>query len=249
MTTGCSYLVTGAGRDIGRAIAVRLGGAGSFAILHYSNSAEGVESALAEIRAGGGNGLTIQADFNERDGIAHFIDQMLAALAGRTLDFAVFNAAVTAATPLGSSQLHDLQSMLTANVLAPQRIMDALAAQISDGGAVIALSIAAVRQVFSPDFGFFSATKAAVDTLVRSWAVALGGRGIRVNAVAPGLIDANFRAELLKDAGFRASIERVTALGRSGRIEDVVDVVEFLLSDKARWITGQIIDASGGWKI
>ena len=120
---------------------------------------------------------------------------------------------------------------------------------MSDGGAIITLSVAATQRIFSPDFAYFSATKAAVDCLVRHWAVALGTRGIRVNAIAPGVIEANFRAQLLQDATFRNELELATALKRVGQIDDVVDVVEFLTSAQSRWITGQVIDVSGGWKI
>lgn len=120
---------------------------------------------------------------------------------------------------------------------------------MSDGGVIVTLSVAATQKIFSPDFAYFSATKAAVDCLVRHWAVALGHRAIRVNAVAPGVIEANFRAQLLQDAAFRQELESATALKRVGQIDDVVDVVEFLASAESRWITGQVIDVSGGWRI
>ncbi|MEM6455413.1 MAG: SDR family oxidoreductase, partial [Acidobacteriota bacterium] len=113
----------------------------------------------------------------------------------------------------------------------------------------LALSVAATDKVFSPDFGLFSASKAALDALVRNWAAALGPRRIRVNGIAPGIVAVNFRAALLEDPGFRQQLEADTALGRAAQIDDVLDVITFLTSDTARWITGQVIEASGGWRL
>ena len=107
----------------------------------------------------------------------------------------------------------------------------------------------AMGSVFSPDYAFFFATKAAVDTLVKHWAVALGGRKIRANSVASGVIAVNFRAALLKDPAFRLALERDTALGRAGRVSDVTEVVSFLASKDAQWITGSTIQTSGGWRL
>jgi NAD(P)-dependent dehydrogenase (short-subunit alcohol dehydrogenase family) len=176
-------------------------------------------------------------------------DKVVEVLAGRQLDIFVSNAAIAAASPLGRTELTDIQAMTAVNLLAPFELINQLAPHMSDGGAIITLSVAATQRIFSPDFAYFSATKASVDCLVRHWAVALGTRGIRVNAIAPGVIEANFRAQLLQDATFRNELELATALKRVGQIDDVVDVVEFLTSAQSRWITGQVIDVSGGWKI
>jgi len=244
-----TFLVTGASRDIGRAVAERLGGHGSFGILHQSSAEGGASRTLSAVRETGGDGVVLTADFRDGAAVAKFLDEVEAALGARKLNTLVLNAAFTSPSPIGAADLAALEAMLAVNVLAPQRIVDRLAPHLADNGAIVALSIAAVRQVFSPDFGFFSATKGAVNVLIPAWAVAFGGRGIRVNAVAPGVVDANFRSELLKDDGFRAALEGATALGRPGRIDDIADVVAFLASDDARWITGQVIDSSGGWKL
>lgn len=249
MADGKTFLVTGAGRDIGRAIVDRLIAPNAFGILHYSSSSAGAENALAALREAGADGVVVQADLADDAAVGRFVAEAEHALGGRGLDTLVLNAAATAATPQGATPCEVLHTMLAVNVVAPQRIVDGLALRLADGGTITTLSIAAVRQVLSPDFAFFSATKAAVDILVKGWAVAFGARGIRVNSVAPGVVDANFRAELLRDASFRGALEAATALGRPGQIDDVADVVAFLASPQARWITGQVIDASGGWKL
>lgn len=244
-----NILVTGAGRDIGAAVARRIVGADGYALLHAAGSSEGAEASLALIRAVGADGAVLNADFRDDAAVAAFIADAIQTLSGRRLDAIVLNAAFTAAVPIGQPALSEWRAMLDVNVLAPQRIVDALEPHMSDGGAIIALSIAATRHVFDASFGFFTATKAATDALVRHWAVAYGPRGIRANSVAPGVIDANFRSSLLKDPAFRDPLIATTALRRTGEIDDVVDVVAFLVSDASRWITGSVIDASGGWEL
>lgn len=244
-----TVLVAGAGRDIGQRIAQRLGKRQDFVIFHYASSRAGAEEALDQLMQAGGDGTVIQADLRESNGATMLAQKVLEALAGRQLNILVSNAAVAAASPLGQADLGDIRAMTNVNLLAPFELINRLAPHMSDSGAIITLSVAATQRIFSPDFAYFSATKAAVDCLVKHWAVALGDRGIRVNAIAPGIIEANFRAQMLQDNRFREDLELATALKRVGQIGDVVDVVEFLTSAKSRWITGQVVDVSGGWKI
>ena len=247
--TNQTIFVTGAGRDIGQKIAERLGKSKNFVVFHYASSRIGAEQALERVIQSGGSGAIIQADLRDGKGSAMLANKVVEVLAGRQLDIFVSNAAIAAASPLGQTELTDIQAMTAVNLLAPFELINRLAPHMSDGGAIITLSVAATQRIFSPDFAYFSATKAAVDCLVRHWAVALGTRGIRVNAIAPGVIEANFRAQLLQNSTFRQELESSTALRRIGQIDDVVDVVEFLTSAESRWITGQVIDVSGGWKI
>jgi 3-oxoacyl-[acyl-carrier protein] reductase len=237
-----TIFVTGAGRDIGQKIADRLGERQNFVIFHYASSRIGAEQSLERVIQAGGSGAIVEADLRAADGAETLANQVIEVLSGRSLDILVSNAAIAAASPLGQTEFAAVYSMTAVNLVAPFELINRLAAHISDGGAIVTLSVAATEKVFS-------ATKAAVDCLVRHWAVALGDRGIRVNAVAPGVIEANFRAQLLQDSTFRHHLETATALKRIGQIDDVVDVVEFLTSAKSRWVTGQVIEVSGGWRI
>ncbi|MEO1300574.1 MAG: SDR family oxidoreductase [Cyanobacteria bacterium J06636_16] len=207
--------------------------------------AVGAEQALEEIIQAGGSGVVLQADLREDHAAENLANAVIEALVGRQLDLCVINAEIAAASPLGHSDPADIWAMTMVNLLAPFELINRLAPHIAPEGSVITLSVAATHRVFSPDFAYFSATKAAMDCLVRHWAVALGNRGVRVNAIAPGVIEANFRAQLLQNPTFRAELESATALGRAGQIADVVDAVAFLASLEARWITGQVIDVSG----
>ena len=244
-----AYLVTGAGRDIGRGIAEILATAGSFAVLHYSNSKEGAEETLNAIRAKGADGVLVHADFTKIETVVSFCEEVTTALRGYKLNTLVHNAAFTtssAAGHLDSTALHDT---LKANVLFPYLLTDALSPVLADSGSIIALSVGATQKVFSPDFGFFCASKAAIDTLVRNWAVQFAPRKIRANAIAPGVVEVNFRAGLLKDPAFRQNLESMTTLARPGTVSDIAQIAQFLASEQSGWITGQVIDSSGGWKL
>jgi 3-oxoacyl-[acyl-carrier protein] reductase len=244
-----NFLVTGAGRDIGQAIAVKLARPGSFAILHYHESIEGAQQTLDAVREAGGDGTIIKADLGTLEGISTLANSAIDALNGSMLHAIILNAAATAPAPIGGDDDLALQQMVSVNILGAWRLVNLLSPVIAQNGSVTAITIAAARQVFHPDFGFFTATKAAVESFVKAWAVGFGPRGIRANAVAPGVVEVNFRSELLADPDFRAQLEQVTALGRAGQPHDISDIVAFLVSDNARWITGQVIDASGGWRL
>lgn len=244
-----TYLVTGAGRDIGRSIAETLASPDSFAVIHYNSSKIGAEETLAAVRAKGGDGAVVLADFTKPGAIVAFADSVIRLLDGRKLNNLIHNAAFTSASPARDLNLEALENVMKANVLSPYLLTDALSPVLADGGSIVAVTIAATQKVFAPEFGFFCASKAAVDALVRNWAVQFAPRKIRANAVAPGVVEVNFRADLLKDAAFRHHLESATAMGRPGRVNDIADVVQFLSSEKSRWITGQIIDSSGGWKL
>ena len=244
-----NYLVTGAGRDIGQAIAVALARSGSFGILHHSDSQEGAKQTLKSVRDKGGDGVVMQADFRCSREVALFGSVVRQTLDGRKLTALVHNSAFTSASVAGELDSSALTDVLSVNVLAPYLITDSLSTELADAGSIVAISIAATNKVFSPDFGFFAASKAALETMVKNWAAQFGSRQIRANAVAPGVIDVNFRSNLLKDEDFRRSLESGTALGRPGTPDDVADLVKFLTSPESRWITGQTIEASGGWKL
>ncbi|MEM9771288.1 MAG: SDR family oxidoreductase [Cyanobacteria bacterium P01_D01_bin.73] len=244
-----TIFVTGAGRDIGQNIAQRMGEKQNFVIFHYASSRIGAEQSLERVIQSGGSGVIIQADLRDGADVEMLAEKVVQALAGRQLDILISNAAIAAASPLGQIDMTDIREMTNVNLLAPFQLINRLEPYMGNGGAIVTLSVAATQRIFSPDFAYFSATKAAMDCLVKHWAVALGDRQIRVNAIAPGIIEANFRAQMLQDAQFRNQLESATALKQIGQINDVVDVVEFLTSTESRWITGQVIDVSGGWKI
>jgi len=146
--------------------------------------------------------------------------------------------------PVADFPQADFRDLVEVNLVGAFNVLAEAARRVPDGGSIIALTTSMVR-VAIPGGGPYTATKAAVESLIRSMSRELAGRGIRVNAVAPGPVDTDlFRAGKTEEAIQRSAA--LSALNRIGRPEEIAEVVEFVASDKASWITGQIIQPNGG---
>lgn len=243
-----NLLITGAGRDVGAALAVALAQPGDFFVLHTHAERVAATAVLQVLQSRGADGVVLSADFTQAGAVAQLAEAVLAALAGRPLHVVVHNAAIAAPTPLSAVDITAVEQLFAVNTLAPQLLMQKLNTVLAEGAAVLAMTITA-NAVFSPDFSGFTASKVALESLAKHWAAALGSRGIRVNALAPGVTEANFRAEMLKDPVFRQSLVASNTLPRVGQVDEVVDAARFLLSPAARWITGQTLAVNGGWRL
>jgi len=239
-------LVTGAARGIGAAIAERLAVDGASVAINYETSKDDAEALAERIRGNGGNAKAIHADIGNPSQAKAFVDAAVKEF-GR-LDILVNSAGKFHIGPIATVDEADVRSQFAVNVDGPIFATQAAASHFStEGGRVInASSIAATHPL--PGLSVYSATKAALDALTRVWAAELGPRGVTVNAVAPGLVD----TAMLRAATARMGEEAVkgmvarTPLGRLGTTSDVADVVAFLASPDARWVTGQVVEASGG---
>jgi 3-oxoacyl-[acyl-carrier protein] reductase len=239
-------LVTGAARGIGAAIAERLAADGASVAINYATSKEDAEALAERIRGNGAKAKAIHADIGNPSQAKAFVDAAVIEF-GR-LDILVNNAGKFHIGPIGTVDEADVRSQFAVNVDGPIFATQAAASHFStEGGRVINVSsIAATHPL--PGLSVYSATKAALDALTRVWAAELGPRGVTVNAVAPGLVD----TAMLRAATARMGEEAVkgmvarTPLGRLGTTSDVADVVGFLVSPDARWVTGQVVEASGG---
>ncbi|SEU36114.1 SDR family NAD(P)-dependent oxidoreductase [Nonomuraea wenchangensis] len=238
-------LVTGASRGIGQAIATRLAAKGATVIVHYGTDADGATATVGEIERAGGTALAVQAEL----GVDGDVDQLFAGieegLAGRPLDIIVNNAAAQPAGPLGATTRAAFDHLFAVNVRAPYFIVQHALPLLRDGGRIITISSVATRMA-NPAQTSFAMTKGAIETMTLTLANELGVRGITVNAVAPGATRTPANASVFEAPGLAGFIAGSTALDRLGDAGDVADVVAFLASDAARWITGQVIDASGG---
>jgi 3-oxoacyl-[acyl-carrier protein] reductase len=239
-------LVTGASRGIGRATARALAAAGARVIVHYGSAAREAESLVAEIRAAGGNADAVGADLAAPDG-AHKLAAEVRKLVGERLDILVANAGVATAASIEDQTVEDFDRMFAVNVRAPFFLVQQLLPLFGEGSSIILLSSLAARASVGV-LPAYSATKGAIDTLVKHFGALLGPRGIRVNAVAPGVIDTDMSSFVRSDEG-RDYTLGIQALKRIGRADDVADVVSFLASDASRWVTGDTIQAGGGSKI
>ncbi len=251
--TNKTALVTGASRGIGRATASALAEAGAHILLHYGRSRQEAESLVAGIRSKGGHAQAIQADLGTSDG-ATLLAKEVRSIVGERLDVLVLNAGISKAARIADYTVEDFDNLFAINVRSPFFLVQQLLPVLVEGSNVIAISSAQARTVAgtpdleNPSTLAYASTKGAIEILVKNWAAILGPRGIRVNAVAPGVIDTDMSNFTKTEAGREVALG-MQALKRIGKPEDVADVVAFLASDAARWITGASIPVDGGSKL
>jgi len=234
-------LITGGSRGIGRAICLRLAEQGAEIVVHYHRSKAAAEEVVAAV----GHGTVVQADLAS----VQEIETMFGELRGVRLDFLINNAGIWKGTPLGSSALELVDEMIATNLRGPFWVTQCALPLLNDGARIVNISSVAARTGIGGGRSLYGATKAAVESLTRNWALELAPRKILVNAVAPGYITTDMTTEHLADpATLQHALDR-HPLGRLGGPEDVADVVGFLCSDAARFITGQCINVSGGFII
>jgi 3-oxoacyl-[acyl-carrier protein] reductase len=243
-------LVTGASKGIGRATALALAKAGAHVVVHYGRSAQEAESLVAEIQTIGGRADAISADLATLDG-ASLLANKVRSIVGDRLDVLVLNAGVSKAARVADHTVEDFDNLFATNVRGPFFLVQQLLPVLGEGSNIVAISSLGARSVVgkpgpeNPSILAYASTKGALETLVRNWAAILGPRGIRVNAVAPGVIDTDMSSFTKTEAGREVALG-MQALKRIGKPEDVADVVAFIASDGARWITGASIPVDGG---
>jgi len=255
MTTlqGKTALVTGASRGIGRATASALANAGAHLLVHYGRSAQDAESLVAGILSKGGRANAIRADLGTPER-ATLLAKEVRLIVGERLDVLVSNAGISKAATIKDHTVTDFDNLFATSVRGPFFLVQQLLPVLGEGSNIIVISSLGARAVASPpdldkpSILAYSATKGALETLVKNWAAILGPRGIRVNAVAPGVIDTDMSNFTKTEVG-RSVALGMQALKRIGKPEDVADVVAFLASDAARWITGASIPVDGGSKL
>ena len=247
-------LVTGASRGIGRASVLALAEANARVIVHYGRSMTEANAVVEEIRSAGGQADAVQADLGTPDG-ATTLARRVRKLAEKKLDILVSNAGVSKAVAFEDYTFEDFDTLFMTNVRSPFFLVQQLLPTLAEGASIVLVSSLAARavpgnpgQADAPSLSAYAATKGAVETLVKHWAAALGSRRIRVNAVAPGVIETDM-SNFTKTESGRNSTLGMQALKRIGQPCDVADVIVFLCSEEARWITGASIPVDGGSKL
>jgi NAD(P)-dependent dehydrogenase (short-subunit alcohol dehydrogenase family) len=240
--TGRTALVTGASRGIGRAIAVRLASEGARVGVHYASNEAAAKETVAAVEAAGGDAFTIRTELGvpgDAEALWRSFDEH-----ADGLDILVNNAGIAGPGLIHEVSEGDYDKVFAVNAKAPFFIIQKGLERLREGGRIINVS-SGVTKVAFPGMTSYAASKGAVEVLTLTLAQTLGSRGITVNAVSPGTIETDIHP-WMADPAAKAHAAGFSVFDRVGQPADVADVVSFLASDDARWVTGQNIDVSGG---
>jgi len=239
-------IVTGASKGIGAGIARRLAADGARVVVNYASSKAGADDVVASIEAAGGQAVAVGADVTSKAEVDALVKAAIDHY-GR-LDIVVNNSGIYQFARIEESTEALYRKQFDINVLGPLLVTGAAAPHLGEGGSIINIS-SNVTRVHPAESAIYTGTKGAIDAITGVLARELGPRGIRVNAVSPGLIE----TEGTHTAGamgsdFQAWNESQTPLGRVGQVQDIAPIVSYLASSDAGWVTGEIILGSGGMR-
>jgi 3-oxoacyl-[acyl-carrier protein] reductase len=246
MLEGKIAIVTGAGRGIGREIALSLAGAGATVIVNYNGSKQSADEVVGEITQKGGTAEAIQCNVSDFNACAEFTKGVLDKY--KKVDILVNNAGVTRDNLMMRMSEEDFDLVLDTNLKGAFNMIKHLSRSFIKQKSGKIINISSVSGVMgNAGQANYSASKAGVIGLTKSVARELASRGINVNAVAPGFIDTDMTKNMTEDA--RGQINSMIPMGKIGNTKDVADLVLFLAGDNSNYITGQVICVDGGMAI
>jgi NAD(P)-dependent dehydrogenase (short-subunit alcohol dehydrogenase family) len=243
---GKTALVTGGSRGIGRAAAFALGKGGAQVLVHYGRAVKEAGDVVSQLREAGARADTVSADLGAADG-PHKLAKQVRAIVGERLDILIANAGISKSATIENTTVADFDELFAVNVRGPFFVVQQLLPILAEGSSIVFVSSLGARAAVGA-LSAYSATKGAIDTLVKHFASELGPRGIRVNAVAPGIV-ATDMSNFAKTEQGRDYAKSIQALKRVAEPEDIGGVIAFLASDEARWITGDTVRVDGGSKL
>ena len=240
-------IVTGASKGIGAAIAKRLAVEGAMVVVNYSSSKKDGERVTKEIKALGGKAIAVQANISKPSEINGLFGKSRKAFG--KVDILVNNAGIYEFQPLEKVNEGHFHKQFNLNVLGLLLASQAAASQFDgSGGSIINIS-SVVSTLAVPESAVYSGTKGAVDAITRALASELGPRGIRVNAIRPGMVETEgTQSSGIAQSEMRKQVEAQTPLRRIGQPRDIAGIAAFLASDDSAWITGETFVVSGGYR-
>ena len=235
-------IITGSSRGIGAEIARRLSAAGARVVINYVSRGEAAYSVHESIKASGGESLVVQADMRISTEVHRLFDETIEHF-GR-VDILINNAGVLIFKKFSEISDEEFDRVMDSNVKGVFYALREASTRLSDGGRVVTVSSTVTRMLL-PKYGAYAASKGAIEQLTRVFAKEMGERGITANIVSPGPVN----TELFTTGKTEQDIERIAAmsvLNRVGETGEIAELVLFLVSNEAGWVTGQNISASGG---
>ncbi|MBX5042560.1 glucose 1-dehydrogenase [Rhizobium lentis] len=244
--TGKVAVVTGASKGIGAAIAKAMAAEGAQVVVNYASSKAGADAVVEAIGEAGGKAIAVQGDVSKAEQAKGVVDAAVKEFG--KLDVLVNNSGVYEFSPIGEVTEEHYRRMFDVNVLGVLLTTQAATRHLGEGGSVINIS-SVVTSLGLPNSAVYTGTKGAVEGINSVLAKELAPRKIRVNAILPGMVE----TEGTHSAGvigseLEQSIAAQTPLGRIGQPDDIADIAVFLASDDARWLTGERLVASGGFR-
>ena len=240
---GRTAIVTGGGRDIGRACALRLAADGAAVAINYHSSADGAGSAVDEIEAAGGRAFALAGDMTDPDDVRALVAKTVE-LFGRLDALVHVTGGLVARKKLSEMSVEHWRTVMDLNLTSFLHLVQAGLPHMGEGGSIVGLASQAARDGGGPGAVAYAASKGAIVTMTRGLAKELGP-GIRVNSVCPGMISTGFHDTFSTDEA-RANVAKATPLKREGTSEEVANLVCFLASEEASFMTGANVDINGG---
>lgn len=252
-------LITGGNRGLGRAVAESLADAGTDVVITYRSHPDEAEAVVTDLLGRGVTAAALHLDTTEASTFDEFARSLRFTLReewGREdLDILVNNAGSSGETLLGSTAEKEIDALFDVHFKGVYLLTQTLAAAggaqplLADGGRIVNLSSGLARFVTAP-YAVYAAMKGAIDVLTRYWALELGRRGITVNAIAPGPVATDFAGGCIRASeDVQEAVGSATALGRHATAADIGPVVAAIVGEGAGWVTGQRIEASGGFRL
>ena len=241
---GKTAIITGGGRDIGRACAMRLAAEGAKIAINYHSSSTGADSAVAEIIAAGGHAFALQGDMTNPKDVEALVSQTRSQFGDDIHALVHVTGGLVARKKIGEMDIAHWNDVMNLNVTSLFHIVTAAVPFMPEGSTIVSFASQAGRDGGGPGAIAYAASKGAVMTMTRGMAKELAPK-IRVNAVCPGMINTDFHNTFTKDE-VRKNVANATPLKREGASEDVANLVAFLTTDQSAFMTGTCLDINGG---